>query len=322
MNKYWLFDSAVRRSTEGAKIIPGKISKDERNPLFTEGIREIPALPWEVLIGNGYPNVFYDPYIKKYRCYYTCYLSADHDNSGIKNTQEYKAKESRITGILYAESEDGIHWLKPALGAIEYAGSSANNIVALNTHGAGVFLDAEEKDPEKRYKIITRDDLGPLNIQAAFSADGIHFKNWQPVIDDPRYPGDTHNFVIRDPRSGAYLLYTRTFVREIRTEARLVSDDFIHWTEGTVVLRGADADDQVYAMPVFIRMACTGDLPRSFIPGMRRFHILIMWKSNCVIPLTEFNGSGSLPVYLLFRMGLMEHMISEFVIQPPRFLTG
>ena len=124
MNKYWFFDSAVKRSTEGAKVIPGKIIKDKRNPLFTEGIRETPSLPWEVLIGNGYPNVFYDPHVQKYRCYYTCYLSADYINSNDLNKQEYKAKESRITGILYAESEDGIHWLKPALGAVEYAAIS------------------------------------------------------------------------------------------------------------------------------------------------------------------------------------------------------
>lgn len=251
MKKYWLFDSAVKRSTNGAKVIPGQLKKDSRNPLFGEGFRTDPALPWENQIGNGYPNVFYDPLIRKYRCYYTGYLTADPAETDSLPRQEYKAKEKRITAILYAESEEGIRWVKPALGAVEYRGSRDNNIIALHTHGAGVLFDTEERDPKKRYKIISRDDRGPLNIHAAFSADGIHFSGWRPVIDDPLYPGDTHNFVIRDRLSGKYLLYTRSFLRELRMEVRLVSDDFIHWSEGQPALCGTDADEQVYGMLVF-----------------------------------------------------------------------
>lgn len=251
MKTYWFFDSAVKQSTEGAKVIPGKLIKDSRNPLFSEGFREKPGLPWENQIGNGYPNVFYDRNAGKFRCYYTAYLTVDDSGGSPDHPQAYKAKEKRITGIMYAESEDGIRWIKSELGIVEYRGSKANNIIALHTHGAGVLYDAEEQDPQKRYKIISRDDRGPLNIHAAFSADGVRFHDWQPVIDDPLFPGDTHNFVIRDKETGKYLLFTRSFLREMRLEVRLVSDDFIHWTGGQTVLYGKDADEQVYGMPVF-----------------------------------------------------------------------
>ena len=251
MQTYWFFDSAIKRSTDGAKVIPGTLRKDSRNPLFPEGVHETPALPWELQIGNGYPNVFYDPLIRKYRCYYTSYLPAEENGCAPESKQVYKSKENKITGILYAESSDGNRWEKPALGVTEYQHSTANNIIALHTHGAGVLFDPGDPDPRKRYKIISRDDRGPLNIHAAFSEDGIRFYDWTAVIDDPLYPGDTHNFVIRDPESGKYLLYTRSFMREMRTEVRLVSDDFIHWTDGQTVLYGADADEQIYGMPVF-----------------------------------------------------------------------
>ena len=74
MNTYWFFDSALKRDTCGAKNIPGKLIKDSCNPLFVEGINEPLEKPWEQQIGNGYPNVFYDPLVHKFRCYYTILL--------------------------------------------------------------------------------------------------------------------------------------------------------------------------------------------------------------------------------------------------------
>ena len=54
---------------------------------------------------------------------------------------------------LYAESDDGINWVKPNVGIFTFNGSAGNNIV-WDLHGASVFIDREEKNPEKRYKAI------------------------------------------------------------------------------------------------------------------------------------------------------------------------
>ena len=53
----------------------------------------------------------------------------------------------------YAESDDGINWVKPNLGVFTFNGSPDNNIV-WDLHGASVFIDREEVDADKRYKAI------------------------------------------------------------------------------------------------------------------------------------------------------------------------
>ena len=52
----------------------------------------------------------------------------------------------------YAESEDGVSWSKPDLGAVTYNGSLANNIV-WDLHGASVFVDHRAPEAE-RYQAI------------------------------------------------------------------------------------------------------------------------------------------------------------------------
>lgn len=252
MKTLWFFDPAVRRSSSGARVVPGCLQKSERNPLFIDGYDAERTVPWESFIENGYPNVFFDPLVNKYRCYYTSYL---YDDEEALASQTYKQQVmengKRITGILYAESENGYDWHKPDLGIVRYQGSCDNNIIAVNTHGAGILLDIADPDPSRRYKMISRNDQGPLNIFVSFSSDGLHFGEWITVIDNRACPGDTHNFVIRDLVSGKYVLYTRMFSHELRTVARFVSDDFIHWTDAREVFRGLNTDDQVYSMPVF-----------------------------------------------------------------------
>ena len=252
MKTLWFFDPAVRRSSSGASVIPGPLRKSGANPLFTDGHDADRAVPWESFIENGYPNVFFDPLVNKYRCYYTSYLYDDKEALLHQTYKQYVLENGkRITGILYAESVDGYEWHKPDLRIVCYQDSYDNNIIAVNTHGAGVLLDMEDPDPSRRYKMISRNDQGPLNIFVAFSADGLHFGEWITVIDSRSCPGDTHNFVIRDRASGQYVLYTRMYSHELRTVARFVSNDFIHWTDAREVFRGEDADDQVYGMPVF-----------------------------------------------------------------------
>ena len=252
MKTLWFFDPAVRRSSSGARVVPGSLRKSESNPLFVDGHDAMHAVPWESFIENGYPNVFFDPRVNKYRCYYTSYLYDDEEVAAHqKYKQQVQENGKRITGILYAESENGYVWYKPNLGIVRYHGSYENNIIAVNTHGAGILLDEADPDPSRRYKMISRNDQGPLNIFVSFSSDGLHFGEWITAIDNRSCPGDTHNFVIRSQETGKYMLYTRMFSHELRTVARFVSDDFIHWTDAREVFRGLDADDQVYGMPVF-----------------------------------------------------------------------
>lgn len=256
--KYFFFDSGTLNGflMSNTKIEVNQIHKDEENnPLFREDFFSSPPKRWEVRYDNSYPNLIYDPKYKVYRCYYTCF-SYDSCSAGTPLEQrasvKYQPMGDRITSLCYAESPDGIHFTKPALGLVEFDGSTDNNILMRYAHGTGVFLDTEELDPNKRFKLITKVEYnGSRHYMAvAFSEDGIHFTK---PLEWPRYnpAADTHNFVLRDPKTGKFLLFTRIWKNGVRICARSESTDFINWTEPVEVLRGSGFASQVYSMVVF-----------------------------------------------------------------------
>ena len=158
-----------------------------------------PEHPWEFAYHPGeddvgkhiyiYGTVFFDPLQNRYRMWYMSRMSSGHD---------YAIPELEIPGgnihcdlTLYATSRDGIHWERPNLGLCHFnrlsgggesiVGDTQNNIM-LDLHGASVFLDEEEPDPQKRYKAI-----GFIrrfhDIRICYSPDGIHWSEPQPVVD-------------------------------------------------------------------------------------------------------------------------------------------
>ncbi len=104
------------------------------------------------------------------------------------NTAAAKTNELDRGGYCYAESKDGVHWIKPNIGVVEFRGSTSNNLFytfspdgknqldeelarkgiglpaigesgeslgILNTaDGITVLRDDGETDPQKRYKLI------------------------------------------------------------------------------------------------------------------------------------------------------------------------
>ena len=64
----------------------------------------------------------------------------------------YRAYSNAGVFACYATSADGIHWERPELGLVEFAGSQDNNIVAPHWHGS-VFKDPHDI-AERRYKFI------------------------------------------------------------------------------------------------------------------------------------------------------------------------
>jgi hypothetical protein len=110
-----------------------------------------------------------------------------------------------------AESEDGVHWTKPALGLREFDGSRENNLV--DHRGAVWFLDPHETDPARRYKAVHRplESSGlPQAACLAYSADGLAWHSYhegQPVTGRAT---DTLNQLAWDERAQVYRLLTRT----------------------------------------------------------------------------------------------------------------
>lgn len=100
--------------------------------------------------------------------------------------------EMANTVLCYATSRDGVNWVKPKLGLVEYSGSKDNNIVDLpvpNLWSTGAILhEPEDPDPRRRFKIAyavedKRDLKSKFNV--AFSSDGLR---WHPSPKNPVGP--------------------------------------------------------------------------------------------------------------------------------------
>lgn len=260
-HKQLFFDDLIVERLDRAMRVLNQPRKFPGNPVLT-GDR-----PWEN--GDAYlfaGTVMWDDEHGRYRMWYG-------SNGGrFDPVRDFCA---------YAESTDGVHWEKPALGLVEYGGSRDNNIVYVGNERAenvSVLLDRHERDPARRYKLLTWDQGprgGPLGINIAFSADGLR---WTPYADNPVVTGtsDTHSLLGWDDHHGCYVAFFRPSTRDPRISssgdgsrqpelpragkfykrviARTTSPDFIHWTDPEVVLAPDDHDPpdlEFYCMAPF-----------------------------------------------------------------------
>ena len=199
------------------------------HPVFREVVIEHDA-PWE---GNasGSHTVIQDG--DGYRMYYRGWNF---------NTLPGKLVFDGKPVTCFARSQDGIHWVKPDLGIVEYEGSKQNNIIVdgIGTHN---FMPVIDENPacrrEERYKALAgiKREGG---LFAYKSPDGIHWSLMQeePVITNGAF--DSANLGFWDPTIGQYRAYWRTFTggvtekdnwkpagyRAIRTAT---SGDFLDW---------------------------------------------------------------------------------------------
>lgn len=94
-------------------------------------------------------GIFYDPSMKLFRAWYRC----DHNTC-------------------YATSKDGIHWERPSLDVVP----GTNIVLSGPRDSSTIWLDLEEKDPERRHKMLfyTRYKR-EYSIELRASPDGIHW---------------------------------------------------------------------------------------------------------------------------------------------------
>lgn len=251
-------DPRIVVSTSGTKIELEAVQKHPANPLFVEEYFAEPPKRWEARLDNVYPSVIFDAEEQLFKGWYKSFIVDEASGSAglADRLKRPYFGGKREEGLLYATSCDGIHWEKPRLGIIDFAGSRQNNIVMRRaTHGlhaGGVFKDETDPDPARRYKFIHRNPrLG--RMASCFSADGLQ---WSQPHAWPQHDavGDTHNNVVWSPNLGRYVCITRGWsgeeFRGVRTVLRSESRDFLHWTQPVEILRGADAHDQIYSMPI------------------------------------------------------------------------
>ena len=176
--------------------------------------------PWEDATLNWF-TVLQDQ--GKFRMWYECY-----DMAGWPTADD--------TSFCYAESDDGIHWIKPNLGLLEYQGNTANNILfrqigtgrsRSRVHGTCVFIDPNAP-PEARYKCVSQglfQGIGdrPYYVAGMFSPDGLHWTRLeQPICS---VFADSQYSAAWNSQNGEYVLYGRISGHG-RALGRAVSDSF------------------------------------------------------------------------------------------------
>jgi len=144
--------------------------------------------------------------------------------------------------LAYAESSDGVEWVKPKLGLQTYHGSKDNNLLALGRecYNCLVIYDPEDLDPRQRFKMSFVGyhhpgmPIRPL-LCTAFSPDGFR---WTESADNP---------VIRNTWAEASGLYRWNGIyycngqsgwplrNPKRTMISFASGNFRHWEQAAIV---------------------------------------------------------------------------------------
>lgn len=119
--------------------------------------------------------------------------------------------EGAQANLAYAESRDGVAWVKPELGIYDYKGSRANNLTGLHTLEGVVFQDPN-MPPEQRYVYVStgkppRPDAAGSGIYRHTSPDGLRWKqDPAPLI---QAGSDTQNVVWWDAARKEYVVIIR-----------------------------------------------------------------------------------------------------------------
>jgi len=180
--------------------------------------------------------------------------------NGIKYQLYYRGLPAGKDGSLaehtcYAESEDGINWIKPELGIYEVDGTKTNNVILSNaapvTHNFSPFLDTR-KDVNIKQKYKALGGLERSNLIAYVSPDGIHWEKLreEPVIIGRKSDFDSQNVSFWSEVEQKYICYYRTWIKEngkrYRSIARTTSTDFINWTKPVEMSFGNTPREQIY----------------------------------------------------------------------------
>jgi hypothetical protein len=152
----------------------------------------------------------------------------------------------------YAESSDGIHWIKPDLKIFNITGTLNNNVVLANASPASTnfspFIDNSVAGSlTGKFKALGGTNKG---LMAFSSYDGKHWKklNENPVLTGESF--DSQNVSFWSENEGLYLCYFRKWIpyngKLIRSIGRSTSPDFIHWSEPVAMDFGNTPAEELY----------------------------------------------------------------------------
>jgi hypothetical protein len=229
----------------------------------------VPDAPWERAMGHNAGTVLWDG--GRFRYWYQVFTwpGACEGTPGVCHAA-------------YAESEDGVRWTKPHLGAVRLTSGLPNNLTLRDVAWINVIRDAREPDPVRRYKMLAygsgrekpgaRPDFmgapGHWGWCLYYSPDGLR---WEACPQNPVFTdaGDVATLVGWDDDHDAYVAYPRSSARHPlargsglpahppnerrRLIGRNTSVDLVRWTPVETVLAPNELDTsrtEFYGMPV------------------------------------------------------------------------
>jgi hypothetical protein len=184
--KHVFIDDALLESKENVRFVV--------NPPVAREVTDFRIdRPWEpqARFGPGVPDVLYvDDEGEQFRMAYT--------NAGMWS--------GKRDAICIATSKDGLHWIKPNLGIIEWDGSRENNIVLTEATQGTMFRDPNPNvPPGQRYKYIAYQMQRGIYVYV--SPDGIHWRRNETIALPFDCGGGVETFW--DDQRGLYATFIR-----------------------------------------------------------------------------------------------------------------
>lgn len=177
--RHLFLDPAFVREAEGAALV---VNPPKSSEIVIRGDK-----PWEEFMISFYLSVVDEG--EKLRMWYIC---RDKDHKG---------------NVAYAESVDGVNWVKPELGVVDYRGSRANSLVGLRNFGGTVFRDDHTTNLQERYVYVCTVGGGGGGIYRFTSPDGFNWKrDEQPILP---FEADSQNVTFWDTRLDKYVTFLR-----------------------------------------------------------------------------------------------------------------
>ncbi len=228
--KQLLVDNEVLCAWYNVKRVQGVLQKHPANPLL-----EADA-PWEETARKSYGiqlgTAIHDTQDKKFKIWYQI---EQHTGGSV---------------AAYAESQDGVTWVKPNLGLVRYQGTMQNNLLLHSDHlgrrplagSIRLIQDPRERPAERRFLSCSippyHEDGGRFGgwNGMAYSADGL---TWHQMPGGLRGGGGGGNpSIVWDETLGKYVLFHRQLTEKADPETgtgpryivRQESEDLVEWS--------------------------------------------------------------------------------------------
>ncbi len=248
--RQFFFDDAIVETLENTRRKLNPALKLADNPVIKRD------KPWEG------PDmrlawVIFDQRMGKFRMRYSSgvFRAAGRDEKGDVIVKGEYDEEAAKRVVCEAFSDDGVNWVKPELGLVEFEGSTANNILPDSALYYYLFEDLHDPDPAKRYKAQVRTgtfDGDGMTYEMYYSADAYTWTAFggNPIIDTGTQHGrwGPSDFMGWDPIRETYAthmennFHMHSPTHHRRSIGRAESPDMINWTEPETIIVVDDED--------------------------------------------------------------------------------